>query len=399
MKSVLLDLPRPRHDEPDEGHGTRPAPPVEPVRGTRIVAGRTGAVALVECEKPPLSLGEVRLAVEACGLCGSDFAACRLDADAKPLFSGPLRLPVVLGHELAGTVESVGPRVTRVRVGDLVAVESVLSCWACDTCLSGFPAQCERGELLGMTRNGGLAEYVSVPELACFSLESLLRDGLPRNEVAVIGALVEPMGAAFSALCLSGRGARPGDSLVIYGLGALGMLLGSLARIAGCCPIIGVDRDESRVQWAVNRWFDDGLALDTGSTEVRAAAAKIARTLRRTGADIQIDVSGSTESAMPIAQRLLAPGGRLVIMSRTRKIVPTEVNPWVSAAASIQGLRGRVDARAYLRIIALFSGGRLSARDHIARFIPLEAVPAMLVDSAEPQPGKTMVMVGAEAPW
>lgn len=399
MRSVVLDLRLSGRDQPGERRKRSSRPKGGPVAGTQAIPVEKGIVTLVESDKPDVLTGEVRLAVEACSLCGSDYSACHLDPSGKPVFSGPLKSPVILGHELAGTVESVGAGVTRVRVGDLVAVESVLSCWSCDTCLSGYPAQCERGELLGMTRNGGLADYVSVPERACFPLESLLRDGLPRNEAAVTGALIEPMGAAYSALCLSDRGVIPGDSLVVYGLGGLGMLLGSLARIAGCYPIIGVDRDESRVKWAVTRWFDDGIAVDTGSTEAGAAAAEIGRRLGRIGADIQIDVSGSTDTVMPIAQRLLAPGGRLVVMSRTRNTVPTEVNPWVSSAASIQGLRGRVDARAYPRVIALFSGGRLSARDHVTRFVPLEAVPAILMNGGEPQPGKTMVMVAAEAPW
>jgi threonine dehydrogenase-like Zn-dependent dehydrogenase len=379
MKGVLLDHRGARSGQPGEVS--------------------VGAVELVDRAEPAVGPGEVLLAVEACGLCGSDFAACRFDAAGESSFSGPLRLPVILGHELSGTVEAVGPAVTRVRVGELVAVESVLSCWSCDTCLSGFPAQCERAELLGLSRDGGLAEYVCVPQLACFPLDRLLRAGLSRAEAAVVGALLEPMGAAYSALFLGDRPAGPGSSVVIYGLGSLGTLAGALARAAGCCPIVGVERDPPRVEWGVERWFDDVVALDLGAVDAGSAAHEIGRALHGRGADVQLDASGSTESVMATAERLLAPGGRLTVLSRTRRTVPTEVNPWVSAAGAVQGLRGRVDARPYSRLIALFSQGRLRARDLIVRFLPLEAVPSALVEGTGGRPGKTVVLVKSRAPW
>ncbi len=358
-----------------------------------------GSVELVERDIPVVRSGEVLLAVETCSLCGTDFAACRFDAAGRSHFSGPLRLPVVLGHEMAGTVRAVGEGVARVGVGDLVAVESVLSCWSCDTCLSGFPAQCERSELLGLTRDGGLAEFVAVPERACFPLDALLARGFSRAEAAAAGALLEPLGAVYSALFLAGRAAAPGDAVVVYGLGALGLLVGTLARLAGCCPILGVDREPARVEGALAHGFDDGVAIDLENPDPAATAREIGRHLLRRGADFQVDVSGSTDSVLPIAQRLLAPGGRLIVLSRTRRPIAADVNPWVSAAASLQGTRGRTDARAFARVLALFATGRLRTRDLIARFVPLAAVPSTLIGGNGAEAGKIMAAVGIESLW
>lgn len=360
---------------------------------------RSGAVALVERDLVPLAAGEVRLAVEMCGLCGTDFAACRFDADGRSHFSGPLRLPVVLGHEVAGTVEAVGPGVRRVRAGDLVAVESVLSCWTCDTCLGGSPAQCERGELLGLTRDGGLAERVAVPERACFPLDALLRRGLSRAETAVAGALIEPLGAVYSALFLAGRPALPGEAVVVYGLGGLGLLVGTLARLAGCSPVVGVDRDPARVAGALARGFDAAVAIDLEPAGAAAAAREIGGRLHRRGAEVQVDVSGTSDAVLPVAQRLLAPAGRLVVLSRSRRAVALEVDPWVSAAASLHGTRGRTDARAFTRLVALFADGRLRARELVARFVPLAEVPAILVAGSGAPTGKIVAAIGAAPPW
>jgi threonine dehydrogenase-like Zn-dependent dehydrogenase len=369
MKAVLLDVPR------------------------------SAAVTIAVRPRPVPAAGEVLLRVELCGLCGSDFSACRFDGDGRPRYSGPLALPVVLGHEASATVEAVGDGVERVRLGQLVAVESVVSCWRCDTCLAGLPAQCERAELVGLSRDGALAEHVVVPERACFALDSLLAAGRSRAEAAVAGALLEPLGVAYSALFLVPRPLVAGEALVVYGLGALGMLVGRLARLAGASAIVGVDREEDKVAAATAHGFDVALRADLGLDDPSDLAAEIRRRLGRVGAELQVEVSGCPDGALPVAERLLAAGGRVVLLSRSRRPTPAAMDPWVSAAGSLVGLRGRVDGRAYGRLLALFAGGRLVARDLVARFVGIDEVPAILLDDRPQPPGKTIAVVGGEAPW
>jgi len=355
-------------------------------------------VEIVERAAPEPGPGEVLLEVAMCGLCGSDFAACCSDERGHARFSGPLRTPVVLGHETSGRVVRVGSGVSRVREGDLVAVESVLSCWTCDTCLSGRPAQCERAELLGLTRDGALADLVSVPERACFPLTALLDAGLPADEVAVTGALLEPLGVAYSALFLGGGAALPGDALVVYGVGALGALVGTLGRLAGCSPIVGVERNAARAARAVSHGFDDVLVLDLAELPAAEAARCIGSKLRRAAAEIQIEASGRPDLAAPIAQRLLAAGGRLTSLSRGHDAVSVDFGPWVSAAASLRGLRGRVDARAYRKLMELAINGRWRARDLVSRFVDLDEVPVLLGSGDDGSGGKIVCAVGMAPP-
>ena len=359
---------------------------------------RAPLVRLVERPRPKPGPGEVLLRVAACGLCGSDFSACRFDREGRPDFSGPLRLPVVLGHEAAGTVEAMGEGVRRVHVGGLVAVESVLSCWSCDTCLSGRPAQCERAELLGLTCDGALADWMVVPERSCFRLDPLLAAGFSPAHAAIAGALLEPFGVAYSALFLCGRPTTPGESLLVYGLGALGALVGALGRLSGCSPIVGVDRDPAKREWAAMHGFDAAIAANLGSDPPSVIESDLRRRLGRDGFDLQIDASGCAAAVVPVAQRLLAAGGRLTVLSRARGAVPVELDPWISAAADLQGVRGRVDARAFARLVALVAGGRLDPREHIANAVPLEAAPGILLAEGSRPPGKTVVMVGVEDP-
>ena len=167
-----------------------------------------------DMEKRPLAADEVRIRVMACGVCGTDVHIYHGEAG-----SAEVTPPVVLGHEYAGIVEEVGADVKGLAPGDHVAVDPNIYCGACTPCRDGKKQFCEHLQALGVTRDGGFAQYSAAPAAQCFKLAP----ELPFEA----GAMAEPL-----ACCLHGidaAGIRPGSTVCVIGGGAIGLLMVQLA--------------------------------------------------------------------------------------------------------------------------------------------------------------------------
>ncbi len=168
---------------------------------------------------PEPGYGDLLVKVTACGVCHSDLHA--IDGDWTP----PPVLPLIPGHEVAGTIARTGPGVTGFSVGDAVGVPWMYSsCGACEFCLAGMETICKSGEATGYTKPGGYAEYMVAP--AAF--------------VARLPAGADPFAMA-PILCagvttyrgLKRTGARPGQWVAIVGIGGLGHIAVQYARAMG----------------------------------------------------------------------------------------------------------------------------------------------------------------------
>ena len=176
-------------------------------------------------EEPTPGLGprDVLVKVAACGICGTDVHIYHGDKG-----SAEVHPPVVLGHELSGVVESVGPEVTAVRPGDHVTVDPNMYCGKCHYCQIGKKQLCQHLKAVGVTQNGGFEEYCAVPEEQCYRL-------LPEVPLR-FGAMAEPL-----ACCLHGidrAGIRPGDTVLVIGGGAIGLMMLQLAQLQGASRVI-----------------------------------------------------------------------------------------------------------------------------------------------------------------
>jgi L-iditol 2-dehydrogenase len=167
---------------------------------------------------------EVRIRVGFCGVCGSDI----------PRFfgEGPHTLPLVCGHEFAGTIEKLGSSVDDFHIGDRVAVFPLLWCGNCGPCALGKFAQCLRYDYLGSRSDGAFAEFVTAPTL------NLIR--LPLHVSLEEAALVEPAAVALHALRRAG-GCSVGECIAIFGAGPIGLMVAQWARTMGASVIIIFD--------------------------------------------------------------------------------------------------------------------------------------------------------------
>lgn len=199
---------------------------------------------ITEVETPGCEAGEVLVKVGACGL-------CRTDMKAYKLGQRDLRLPRILGHEIAGTVAETGGGVLHVRPGDGVQVSPGLSCGCCRYCLGGLHHMCDSVQIMGFHYDGGFAEYVLVPANGVnHGVLNKIPDHLSFQEAA----LTEPLACCVNMQETVRVGL--GDVVAIFGAGPLGILNARLAKARGAGPVILVEMNEERLAAASGRDFD-----------------------------------------------------------------------------------------------------------------------------------------------
>src|SRR6218665_3163968 len=200
----------------------------------------SGAMALIDIEKPEPQLGEALVKITAAGICGTDVAIWKWHEAVVGQYAP--NFPLVVGHEFAGTVISARPT-CRAVAGDTVAVNPQIACGTCEYCSLGRPTLCVDRRLMGGRINGGWTEYVTVPEQNLYPL--------PKAIDAAVAPLLEPLSVATHAV--SERvPVRPGDVVAVIGAGPIGLLVAILAKAAGASSVIitGIGADAGRLELA-----------------------------------------------------------------------------------------------------------------------------------------------------
>lgn len=212
-----------------------------------------------------------------------------------------LKEPMVLGHESSGVVSEVGSAVSSLKVGDQVTMEPGVPCRRCQQCKAGKYNLCFSMAFAATPPyNGTLAKYYVLPEDFCYKL--------PANVSLQEGALVEPLGVAVHII--KQADVRPGDSVVVFGAGPVGLLCGAVAKAFGANKIIAVDIQPSRLQFAkkytATGTFEPTKVPATENAERLAREHNLGR-----GADVVIDASGA-EPSVHTGIHVLRTGGTYV---------------------------------------------------------------------------------------
>ncbi|MBM4367068.1 MAG: alcohol dehydrogenase catalytic domain-containing protein [Deltaproteobacteria bacterium] len=331
---------------------------------------------------------EVLLRIRRCGVCGSDTHCYETDADGYILFSGPTRLPCVVGHEYTAEVVEVGPDVKHLRVGDLVCAEGMLSCGACETCRVGRPNQCPALEMVGFSSPGAYAELIVAKERFLWRLDGLA-DRLGSADSALeLAALVEPIGCAYNGMFVSAGGLVPGSWVAVFGCGPIGLGAIALARAAGAAGIVGFDVVPERVELARTLGADE--AYDPRNVDV----VDVIRTLTRgQGADMMVEAAGAAHLTMPAIERSFAAGGRMVYLGRTGLRAPVMLDVLVTQAAGIVGARGHSGQGCFPRILRLMERGRLDVAAMVTSRYAFDRALDALQKSTDRRDGKVMIAV------
>lgn len=234
---------------------------------------------LKEIPEPEIDDDSALMRVEAVSICGSD---------VRILHHGNPRVkpPTIIGHETAGVVVKVGRNVTRVKVGERVAIGADVPCGQCHWCRNGLGNNCAINYAVGYQIPGAFAEYMKLPRLL---LEegpvTPFSEGLDFEEAA----LAEPLACAINGLELVNMSL--GKSVVIIGLGPIGCMMIDLARIMGATKVIGVQR--SRLRMEIAKQYGADVYIYSEEEDV---VARCREETGREGPDIVMTTCGSVEA-------------------------------------------------------------------------------------------------------
>ena len=303
-----------------------------------------------EVALPRIGSSEVLVRVAACGICHSD-------AHYRAGISAIDRLPLTLGHEVAGRVETIGEKVAHVSPNDRVYVHYLVSCGRCDFCLRGHEQFCVEGQMIGKHRDGGYGEFIKVPGRNVMALP----DEIPFEHGAIM------MCSSATALhALNKARLQSGDSVAIFGFGGLGFSALQLASARGCREVYVVDINPAKL--ASIAAFG-GIAIDATASD---PVEQIREATGGKGVDVSIELVGSAMT-MGQAVRCLGIFGRAALVGLTAESM--SVLPYaeiINKEAEIIGVSDHLAAE-LSSLMQLAGSGKLCFPQDTLRLVALDA--------------------------
>lgn len=321
------------------------------MKASRFLGNKTFAV--TDLPTPHAGPGELVLRNQVCGVCGTDVHIYHGEpgsADVNP--------PVVLGHEYSGEVVEVGEGVTGFAVGDHVTVDPNIYCGHCAYCQNGKKQLCPSMEAIGVTRDGGFAQYSRIPASQAFKLEPTV----PWEAAA----MAEPL-----ACCLHGidlAGIQVGDKVCVVGGGAIGLLMVQLAKLSGASQIVLSEPNEKRRQ--VGLQLGANAALDPTRPDAQEAFAQVLGG----GANVVIECVGNVPAVKSAFQ--FAGKGATVLLFSVPKVDATFDLPLFDVYKKELTIKGSfVNPDTHARAVALINSGKVDFDPIITHRFPLDQLP------------------------
>lgn len=310
-----------------------------------------GRAVVTEVPDPTPGPRDVVVEVAACGLCGTDLHI--LQGEFAP------KLPIVPGHEFAGTVVELGSQVSELSIGDRVAVDPSLYCHECRYCRSGHNNLCERWAAIGVTTAGGAARYALAPVANCVRLPDHVR-----TEDA---ALVEPLSCAIRGYDVLRT--RLGAHVLIYGSGTMGLMMLELAKRTGAASVDVVDVNPVRLETA-RRLGVSGAGANPDELD------------RPQGWDLVVDATGNAAAIQDGLGRV-AKAGTFLQFGVADYATRVTIDPYRIYNQEITITGSMAVLHSFERAAELFANGVLDPGVFISDRLPLERYPQALEQFAE----------------
>lgn len=319
------------------------------MRAVQYVDLTTGT-AVSELPDPRPGPDDVVVAVEACGLCGSDVHA---------LQNGNVAPGQVLGHEFSGRIVAVGSNVTGWAEGQPVAATPIGSCGKCRICARGIPFRCPAVPNVGITAQGAYAEYVRVPARQLVAL--------PAELPVEVGSHAEPLSVSSQAVKLARVG--PGDPVLVYGVGPIGLYAIMALKLAGAGPVVAAGRPAGRRQAAADVGAD--VVIDTRDISVASYAEQSGT---RFAAVLECSAApGAFREALAVTE----PGGTVVEVALTPEVAALPLFTIISEGHHIAGSCAFSD-ETYAESVAQLAAGRLPVERLVSERVSLADTPNAL---------------------
>lgn len=311
---------------------------------------------VTDIDEPLMTVDDVLVQVEACGICGSDIHGY----DGS---TGRRIPPLVMGHEAAGIVISVGSNVDDLLPGDRVTFDSMISCGNCEFCRAGRQNLCNNRRILGVScgeyrRYGAFAERIAVPRRIVYRLP----DQMPFEHAA----LVEAVSVAVHAVGVSP--VKLGDTAIVVGAGMIGLLTVQAVKAAGASRVIAIDVNEKRLRVAKELGATD--AFNSKECDIPAAVRDLTD---GRGADIALEVVGASET-INTAIEAVRKGGHVTLVGNISPTIQLPLQSVVTREISLQGTCGCNGE--YPQCIELMRTGAINVAPLITAQISLSDGPA-----------------------
>jgi 2-desacetyl-2-hydroxyethyl bacteriochlorophyllide A dehydrogenase len=310
-----------------------------------VITG-VGQVSVETVDDPTPGPRDVVVEVAAAGICGTDLHI--LQGEFAPT------LPIIPGHEFAGTIVALGSDVTEAAVGDRVAVDPSLHCGECYQCRRGRGNMCERWAAIGVTHPGAVADYVAVPVKNCWTV--------PESVTLDAAALVEPLSCAVRGYDV--LRSQLANHVLIYGSGTMGLMMLELAKRAGAATVSIIDLNPERLD----------TARLLGCTAAVTSADEL---VRPRGWDLVIDCTG-VAAAITDGLTHVAKAGTFLQFGVADYATRVEIEPYKIYNHEITITGSMAVLHSFERAGELLAAGVLQPDVMISHRYPLEKFPDAL---------------------
>lgn len=295
---------------------------------------KPGELRIIDMEKPHIDeKNNILVKMRAAGICGSDVGIYH-GTNAAATY------PRVIGHEMVGVVEEIGSNVIKLKVGDRIIVNQVVSCGECYPCRHNRGNVCDHLEVRGVHRDGGYREYMAVPEEDCYILPDNLSDA--------DAVMIEPTTIAIQSL--SRAEIEDDDVIFIIGCGALGSSILRIARLTNAKIIVG-DIVDDKLNDALKNGAHYAVNLSHEDFEEKVKEYSNGR-----GPTVTIDAACTKDSLMN-AIKVTGNAGRVITMGFS--ISPTEVNQFLITSKELDVRGSRLQNKKFGEAIKLINEGKI----------------------------------------
>ena len=325
-----------------------------------VKTGENKGFSYMDVEKPKPKPNEVLFEVEAAAICGTDIHYYHWNQSAKDFASKfNVKFPFIVGHECSGTVVEIGSDVKSIKVGDRISLETHIPCGRCFQCQNDNIHNCMHMDIYGTSCNGSFADFALAPESVVFRIS----DNVSFEE----GALFEPAGVAMHSV--ERAQLEPGDTALVIGCGAIGLLATMTLLACGAARVIAVDIDDYKLELA--KKFG---AITVNSAKEDLAAIVKQHTASRGGADVILEMSGSTKAYETLFDCLRLEG-RIVTVGHPGGTVPINITQSINLkGASIKGIFGRRIWETWWKLSSLVDAKKLNILDVVTHRFKFEQV-------------------------
>ncbi len=312
-----------------------------------------GATEIRQVPVPEIGPDDVLVRTAYIGVCGTDPQMHKNQTSIK------LQVPLIFGHEFAGTIEKTGSNVKNYKPGDRVTAETHFDyCGECELCRTNNYHICKERRGYGFQADGAFAKFVKVP--------SRILHRVPDSVSLKEASLIEPLCVAYKAV-VSNSNVKPGDTVVVIGPGPIGMLCIKMAQLCGASEIIavGIDGDENRLHMALE--YGATMAYNSNKDDVSVAVKSLGDGY---GPDLVIDTAG-TAATLALSMDIVRPAGQITKIGWGPAPVGISLDPIIAKSITLKGHFSHT-WDVWEKCLVLLSKGQVDLKPLITHEMPID---------------------------